>query len=167
MILTLRQNQVDIIDRVRRAFSKGIKGVCVVFPTGGGKTVIFCFITKAVLSKGNSVIILVHRRELILQISSHLDFLGIVHGIIAPGFPMTDHKVQTASVQTLKNRIESVPVPNLVIIDECQHVAAKTWENILSYWTKTAPDCGNRHEGGSADDLRPAALKAEPCISSE
>lgn len=42
-----------------------------------------------------------------------------------------DLPVQIASVQTLANRIDVVPKPDLLICDECHHIAAKTYQRII------------------------------------
>ena len=42
----LRDYQTDIINRVRNSFLENKKRVCVVLPTGTGKTVVFAHIAK-------------------------------------------------------------------------------------------------------------------------
>jgi superfamily II DNA or RNA helicase len=106
-----------------------------VLPTGGGKTIIFSAIAQSAAAKGNRVLILVHRRELIHQASSKLQWIGLKHGIIAAGMPATDAPVQIASVQTLARRLARMDwQPGLIIIDEAHHATAGQWARILDHW---------------------------------
>jgi len=106
-----------------------------VLPTGGGKTIIFSAIAQSAAAKGNRVLILVHRRELINQASSKLQWIGLEHGIIAAGVPATDAPVQIASVQTLARRLTRMDwQPGLIIIDEAHHATAGQWARILDHW---------------------------------
>jgi DNA repair protein RadD len=135
MNITLRPFQSKIISDVREAFQSGARAPLVVSPTGSGKTVIFCAISELTAARGNHVNILTHRAELLGQTSRHLEKLGLTHGIISPGHSMTGDNIQVSSVQTLARRIDKVREPDIVIIDECHHVMAKTWRDILSRWT--------------------------------
>ena len=82
--------------------------------------------------KGKSVLILVHRRELVTQASNKLAKAGVKHGIIAAGFDPSDHPVQVASVQTLIRRLNSADfTPDLIIIDEAHHAVAGSWDKII------------------------------------
>jgi superfamily II DNA or RNA helicase len=51
-------------------------------------------------AKGNRVLVLVHRRELLRQASEKLAAAGVPHGIIAPGHVPTRDAVQVAPIQT-------------------------------------------------------------------
>ena len=131
MNLTLRPYQTDIIRRLREAYRAGYHAPLLQSPTGSGKTVMFAYITDSASRRGTRVYILVHRQELIGQCSGALFGLNVPHGIIAPGRTMTHDLVQVASVQTLVRRLDRVPAPDLIIIDECHHTVAGSWRNIL------------------------------------
>lgn len=129
---TLRPYQAAAIERVRDLVRQGTRRIVVVAPTGAGKTVIFTALTARVLERGNRVLILAHRIELIDQISAKLDALGIDHGVIQsshwrvrPWCP-----VQIASVPTLSRR-EKLPEAAVVIVDECHHTTAPSFARIL------------------------------------
>ena len=116
----------------------GSRAPLLVLPTGGGKTVIFSAIAHSAATRGNRVLILVHRRELIHQTSSKLAWVGLDHGIIAAGVPATDAQVQVASVQTLARRLSRINwQPGLIIIDEAHHATAGQWSRILDHWPST------------------------------
>lgn len=134
MKVELRKYQSDSVDKIRLAFMANYKKVLLVLPTGAGKTVAFCDIGEKAESKGNRVMVLVHRQELLRQTSDHLQFLGVDHGLIAPGHTMTGHKFQIASVQTLVRRLNQVQQPNLLIVDEAHHVVAGSWRKIVDAW---------------------------------
>lgn len=137
MNVHLRDYQIDTVNDIRKAFSAGYRSPCAVLPTGSGKTCIFCDIAERVSINGNRVYIIVHRKEIFNQTSKHLSFLGVEHGKIAPGYAMTGEPVQLASVYTLTKRINQLPEPKLMIIDEAHHTGAKTWKDIISHWDKS------------------------------
>jgi len=56
--------------------------------------------------------------------------MGVDHGIIAPGFQHTDQPVQVAMVQTLVRRLHKMPAIDLLVVDECHHAVAGSWEKI-------------------------------------
>ena len=106
--------------------------------TGGGKTVIFCFMTKQASEKGLRVMILAHRAEILDQIDETLSKFGITAGHIRAGKPMDKTKrVFVASVQTLVRRLDDAPVPDLVICDECHHAAAGQYVQIFAHYSKS------------------------------
>lgn len=135
--MELRPYQQDAVNGLRDAFRQGFKAPVLQLPTGGGKTIIFCHIAKSASAKGNNVLILVHRRELIIQTSKALARLDLAHGVIAPGYKKNDSTIQVASVQTLVRRLNLIKfVPSLIIIDEAHHAVASTWDKILLHYDK-------------------------------
>jgi superfamily II DNA or RNA helicase len=135
MSLTLRDYQSQAISDLRVAYRQGARAPLLVCPTGAGKTVMFSAITASAADRGRRVLILVHRRELILQASAKLHLAGVPHGVIAAGHPEADHPVQVASVQTLARRLHRQHwQPDLIVIDEAHHAVAGTWSSVLSHW---------------------------------
>jgi DNA repair protein RadD len=131
----LRPYQNRAIGDLRHAYRSGAKSPLLCLPTGGGKTVIFTAIAQATAAKGINVLILVHRRELLRQASAKLRDVGLQHGTIASGMPVTDHSVRVASVQTLVRRLSRIDwQPGLIIIDEAHHAVAGSWDRVLSHW---------------------------------
>jgi superfamily II DNA or RNA helicase len=138
MGMQLRDYQIRAVREIRAAYSSGCKRILFVLPTGGGKTAIFSHITESAFSKNNSVFILVHREELLLQSSKKLAELGVPHGRISPAFSQTRDKIQVCSVQTLVNRIDSIyGTPDLLIVDEAHHSTAGSYLKILNKWNKS------------------------------
>lgn len=89
MALVLRDYQEKVKAHIYDHWRKGTKNVLLVMPTGGGKTKTFSSIAIDLAIKGlfgNKLptAILVHRKELVSQISITLAEEGINHNIIAP-----------------------------------------------------------------------------------
>lgn len=106
---------------------------CLVMPTGSGKTRVFCTVASQFPGR---VMILVHRGELLDQVSATLTALDVEHGLIAANEPWyRSRRVQVASVQSLVRRLADTPKPDLVIIDEAHHcIPGNTWGKVLSAW---------------------------------
>lgn len=132
--ITLRDYQIDGIDQMRKLFLLGFKKIVYVAPCGSGKTMVFVFMSNSAAKRGKRTIFLVHRQELIKQASESLTALGVAHGIIAPGHPLTNDLVQVASVQTLVRRLDKIDIPDMIIIDEAHHATATTWTKIIAYF---------------------------------
>ena len=133
LALVLRAYQVEAVAAIRAAFTQH-RRVLFVLPTGGGKTVIFAYITEHAAAKGKSVIVVAHRQEIADQISAALTAMGVPHGRIQPDYVATDDLVQVGMVQTIARRLETIQAPALVHPDECQHAVAGTWAKITSAW---------------------------------
>ena len=84
---TLREYQVEVIDRIRAAIAAGHRRILLVVPTGGGKTVIAAAMIAGTVERGRRSLFLAHRRELITQCSGKLYASGVEHGVLLPGFP--------------------------------------------------------------------------------
>ena len=133
--MQLRSYQLKAIASTRIAVMQAGR-VVLVMPTGSGKTVVFSEICRLANDKGNKVLILVHRRELVTQASNKLTKAGVKHGIIAAGFDPSNQPVQVASVQTLIRRLKSGSfTPDLIIIDECHHAVAGSWDKIIGHFS--------------------------------
>jgi superfamily II DNA or RNA helicase len=122
--IQLRDYQQVAVDEVRAEFRAKNFPVLFVLATGGGKTYTFSYIASNAAALGNHVIIIVHRKELLLQASASLRNLGIEHGLISPFFtPDPTKLIQVASIDTLILRLEKRKYPcRLLIVDEAHHV---------------------------------------------
>jgi len=131
----LRPYQESLIEDSRFEFKNGKKRVCIVSPCGSGKTVIMAYMSIQARSRGSNVLFVVHRQELIEQSSKTFSDIYVSHGIIAAGYPMNiSEKIQIASIQTVIRRLNKMNVPNIIILDECQHSPAGTWRKLLDYF---------------------------------
>lgn len=136
----LRGYQVRLEDAVRSRM-RDFGRILAVLATGGGKTVLFADIARKAAIKGNKVLILAHRDQLIKQASRKLLDTGLQHGIIMAGFTANMRlPVQIASVQTLVRRVDrlvdSGVVFDLIIIDEAHLSSAASYLKIVEAWPK-------------------------------
>jgi superfamily II DNA or RNA helicase len=127
--MNLRPYQAQAVDDIRAAF-KFHRRVLYQLPTGGGKTVIFCHITREAVRKGKSVLILVHRQELLRQTTSKLSQWGVPWETIEAGKPtLNEWPVSVAMVQTAARR--ELALYDLIICDEAHHAVAGSWAGII------------------------------------
>lgn len=133
--VTLRPYQDTLVADVRTAFAT-YRRVLVVAPTGSGKTRTFAYITTNAAAKDKRVYVVAHRAEIVEQISAALDDMGVRHGRIQPGHAMTPDPVQVAMVQTLARRLDKVPPPDLLVVDEAHHGVAGTWATVTAAYPK-------------------------------
>jgi DNA repair protein RadD len=136
MAVNLRPYQTQLVTEIRGQYQLGHKAVLAVLPTGGGKTVCFSYIAQAASIKGNRVLILVHRQELLDQASRAMP---VPHGIIAANRAMDlSHTVQVASVQTVARRLHLLPRDffQLLVVDEAHHTTAGTWAKVIEHFSQ-------------------------------
>jgi len=126
--------QEKILDLTRQALREKYLAPLVVSPTGSGKTIMFAIIALGAKRKGNKVLILVHRQEILEQTLEKLFMLGVQAGQVASGKPLTRDAVQVAMVGTLVRRLNKIQKPDIIIIDECHHSVAGQWQKILNYF---------------------------------
>ena len=132
--MNLRPYQQQLITDIRLQYQLGHKSVLAVLPTGGGKTVCFSYIAEQAAKKGNRVLVLVHRQELLDQASRAMT---VPHGRISAGKAMDlSHAVQVASVQTVARRLHLLPRDffQLLVVDEAHHTTAGTWSKTIGHF---------------------------------
>jgi superfamily II DNA or RNA helicase len=121
--MELRDYQVKLTDDVIRKLAK--RKVIAQLATGGGKTVCFSSITKRYIDKHEkSVLILVHRKELLQQTrrSLHNAFNLDCQIIIAGMKTIPYNRIYVGMVETVKRRIDQLHNIGMIIIDEA-HIA--------------------------------------------
>ena len=135
--MQLRPYQSQLVTEIRGQYQLGRKAVLAVLSTGAGKTYIFSYIAQQASIKGNRVLILVHRAELLDQASRSLSSMSVQHGLIQANRAMDlSHAVQVASVQTVARRLHLLPRDffGLLVIDEAHHSAAGTWASVIAHF---------------------------------
>lgn len=123
--MELRHYQIEAVSKIRNKFAKGIKRVLYQLVTGGGKTVIFTFISQLTNKKNKRVLIVSHRIELLLQAGGTLQNFNLSPFYItqATKKPL-DSNLYVAMIKTLLNRLKSplwqewFKTIDLLIIDE-------------------------------------------------
>ena len=138
MTITLRPYQQKVIDDLTAALRKGYRKPLIVCATGGGKTAIATKIAEGIKNKGNSLIFMCHRTELVDQ--TYRTFLknDIEPDFIAAGRKFNPNSdCHIAMVNTLLRRLQKVDCPNVLICDECHHLASKTWKTVSDYYNRS------------------------------
>ncbi|GGF22434.1 DEAD/DEAH box helicase [Hymenobacter cavernae] len=126
----LRDYQLRAIEGVRQAIRDGHRRILVVVPTGGGKTTIAGSMIHGSDEKGNPVLFMAHRKELVEQAADRLIQFDIAPGIIMAGYPPRRRKnVQVASIQTLIKR--DMPNAKVVFVDEAHHSVSPSFIELL------------------------------------
>lgn len=124
--MQLRTYQRQAVNDCLRGMRAGSPRMCLVAPTGSGKTVMAFEVIKRAIKAGAGTLAVVHRRELVSQI---LERFGDVAAARCPGFPEDETKmVQVTTIQTFISRPS--PMTTLLLLDECHHYAADEWKAV-------------------------------------
>lgn len=119
--MKLREYQRKSVNKTFFHFSEGRTRVCLVIPTGGGKSVCAGEMVRRARFADARVLAICHRRELVEQLIGHF---GTEAAAICPGFDRKpDAPIQVATIQTLLASGER-PHADLLIADECHHLAS-------------------------------------------
>lgn len=124
MPFELYDYQTELVTKARKSLATGNKGVLIQSPPGSGKSVVIAEIARLTTDKGNRVMFLVHRKELVEQITET--------------FKANEVDLDLCTIMTVTkvaNRLELLPKPNLIITDETHHSRAKTYRNIYDYYS--------------------------------
>jgi DNA repair protein RadD len=116
-MLTLRPYQISLVDDIRQALRKN-RRVLAVMPPGAGKTTCFADIAHRAAANQKRVLILAHRRELVWQAQARLG--------------TSSHAIEVHSIQSVLRAYKGTP--DLVIIDEAHHTAARSWRVVAEKW---------------------------------
>lgn len=132
----LRDYQQALINDVFAHWQQGDRRVMMQLPTGGGKTVIFSALAAEFISRGEGVLVVAHREELLLQAREKLAaHVNVPVGVIKAGYrPDPAATLQVGSIQTLARRFDKLPPAALVICDEAHHSAATSYLDLLRHY---------------------------------
>jgi superfamily II DNA or RNA helicase len=178
--MELRPYQSEAKAAVFEEWDKGVKRTLLVLPTGCGKTIVFAKVTEDCVRRGNRVLILAHRGELLDQAA---DKIGKATGLGCATEKAEEtclgswFRVVVGSVQSLMRdkRLKQFPVDyfDTIIIDEAHHCLSDSYQKILDYFkganilgVTATPDRGDmRNLGECFDSLAyeytlPKAIKA-------
>jgi len=122
--MDLRAYQREAIKAVLQLLAHGALSVCLVSPTGSGKTVM-----GVELCDRKRALVLAHRRELVVQWVERLRqrYGSDAVGVLMPGYPHEPHKrIQVGTVQTVM--FSKLPNVELLLLDEAHHyVLTNSW----------------------------------------
>lgn len=133
----LRPYQERAVSDLRAAFQRGYRAVCLVMPTGAGKTQVAAHIIAGARGLGHASLFVAGRTELLDQTVRKLAESGVLNVRVIqadrdtgdPASPVT-----VASFQTLTQDgwLERLPRADLVIPDEAHHVVCDSIGRILT-----------------------------------
>lgn len=133
-MLTLTPDQSEFLSGIRVQL-RTYRRVLGQAPTGFGKAVVGTVMAGNAVARGLTVGFICHRDFLLDQTSATFTGHGISHGFIAAGRPFNPFsQVWIGSVGTLHKRLDRVPEPQVLIVDEGHHGVARTWRTILDRW---------------------------------
>ena len=116
----LRPYQQTFYDKIHHSLAAGHRRIMCVSPCGSGKSVIIQKIVESASLKNNTVLLLVHRREIVDQLAERL----------------RDYKnVQVLMMQTVVRRLGIMSRPDIIIIDEAHTAMASSYRKILDYFS--------------------------------
>jgi len=139
----LREYQEKTVEMVRDEIRKGNKRILIALPTGAGKTHVLSDIAKKAQTKENTVLALMHRRQLVTQMVDSFAENGIEADIIMAGIESRlESKIQVGTVQTYLRRLQLDAIEYnrffinavIVMIDEAHHALSKSYQQILKYY---------------------------------
>lgn len=90
-----------------------------------GKTVVMAEIARRTTKNNNRVMFLIHRKEVLDQAVKTFNEQGVKMNLTTMGM-----------VQTLTRRVDKLPVPNVILVDEAHHALAKSYQRILKQFPK-------------------------------
>lgn len=178
--MELRPYQSEAKAAIFEEWDKGVRRTLLVLPTGCGKTIVFAKVTEDCVRRGNRVLIMAHRGELLDQAA---DKIGKATGLGCATEKAEEtclgswFRVVVGSVQSLtrEKRLKQFPVDyfDTIIIDEAHHCLSDSYQKILDYFKEAnilgvtaTPDRGDmRNLGECFDSLAyeytlPKAIKA-------
>lgn len=141
----LRDYQKRAVEEVRAVIASGLKRVVMVLPTGAGKSIIFAEIIRLAREKGRTVLWLVHRRNLVIQMQETLEKFGIESGVIMSGIESnTSEPVQLGTMQTYSRRLNLGRIEtnrffidaDLLLIDEGHRSLSKGYLDIIKLYSE-------------------------------
>lgn len=136
----LRPYQQDALIAVQNGWNEYRKQL-VVLPTGTGKTILVAHLARDEVRRGNKVMMIAHREELLDQARDKFQrAVGLECGLEkaeSHGYGLLQQDVTVASVQTLRGPRLKQWNPDdvqLIIVDEAHHILADTYLNMLEYF---------------------------------
>ena len=82
-MIELREHQLESIKYADLEFAKGATNVCLVLPTGAGKTILKAYYAMRMRNDGKFCVVFAHRDVLLEQISKAMCMMGVYHSFIA------------------------------------------------------------------------------------
>jgi superfamily II DNA or RNA helicase len=139
--MILRQYQVEAKQKILAEWAGDVKRTLMVCPTGSGKTIIFASIAEELVRRGERVLILAHRKELLDQAADKLRKATGLECSVEKGeqsavdsfFMITVGSVQTMMREHRHSEYDKNYF-GAIIVDEAHHTLSDSYRRILSYF---------------------------------
>ena len=161
--MELRPYQETARQKVQKEWKEGKKRTLLVLPTGTGKTIVFSKIIEDRVKKGERVLVIAHRGELLEQASDKL-YKSTGLKTATEKAEQTSlgsfYRVVVGSVQTLQRekRLNQFPPEyfDTIVIDEAHHAISDGYQRVLQHFedanvlgVTATPDRGDMRNLGS------------------
>lgn len=164
--MELRPYQSESKEAVFKEWDKGNSKTLLVLPTGCGKTIVFAKIVEECVRRGERVLVLAHRGELLNQAADKImkvTGLGCAVEKAEESCLNSWYRVVVGSVQTLmrQKRLSqfSEDYFDTIIIDEAHHSISDSYQNVLNHFydskvlgVTATPDRGDMKNLGQVFD---------------
>ena len=142
--VTLRPYQEEARKAVEDTWINGTKRTLLVLPTGCGKTIVFAKIAEDMVRKGNRVLILAHRSELLQQAADKIQkATGLICSVekaeetsVGSWYMITTGSIQTMQRESRLNKFDKEHFP-VIIVDEAHHCISAGYQKVLQYFEKS------------------------------
>ena len=139
--MELRPYQQQARESILKEWDKGILKTLLVLPTGCGKTIVFAKVSEDCVRRGDRVLILAHRGELLEQAA---DKIATATGLKCATEKAEEtcrgswYRIVVGSVQTLmrEKRLGQFPADyfQTIIIDEAHHCISESYQRVLKHF---------------------------------
>lgn len=139
--MELRPYQQEARQAIFEQWDGGIKRTLLVLPTGCGKTIVFSKVAEDCVKKGDRVLILAHRGELLDQASDKIQRstgLGCAVEKAEESCQGSWFRIVVGSVQTMmrEKRLGQFPADyfQTIIVDEAHHCISDSYQRVLKHF---------------------------------
>lgn len=161
--MKLRPYQEEARKSVQQEWEEGRKRTLLVLPTGCGKTIVFSKVIEDRVRKGERVLVLAHRSELLDQASDKLEKSTGLKTAMEKAEQTSlgsFFRVVVGSVQTMQRekRLSKFPQNyfDTIVVDEAHHCISDGYQRVLKYFDESnvlgvtaTPDRGDMKNLGS------------------
>lgn len=162
----LRPYQAEAKQAILAAWDEGYRKTLLVLPTGCGKTVVFSSVAEDRVAKGQRVLIMAHRGELLTQAADKLKEASGLDCVLEKAestslgsfLPVTVGSVQSL---TQEKRLAQFPADHFgtIIVDEAHHCLSDSYQRVLNHFpganilgVTATPDRGDMQNLGAYFD---------------
>lgn len=155
----LRHYQVEAADAVEQQWREGYERTSVVMATGAGKTSVIAEVARRAVRRGQRVVALAHRDELLNQMRDTYTAVAPTlepGGIVKAEVHEPDKAFVCASFQTLAaspKKLADLGVRDVILVDECHHALAPSYLQVLYNLGLNVPKPARTAKKKTTDDV--------------